>query len=163
MDAPYSNTSLSTHEAGKQSRTDEADSEEDSSPVMYDRFFVIKSSSAEQDNQQTFSICSGEKLQSCSWNSEGCEAPPDDNILMKVASVVQSQNIVKLQTLVDCPVTVTPHQSLNTCKGVVRCRNLIDCDRDETLNGLKSQGVVDISNVTVKMTGGIDRTPMLSQ
>ena len=155
---------MSTHKAGKRSKTNEADCEEDSSPVMYDRFFVIKlnSSSAESTISKLSPFALEKSFKSAVGTAKDVKRLRDGNILMKVASVVQSQNIVKLQTLVDCPVTVTPHRSLNICKGVIRCRDLIDCDRYETLYGLKSQGVVNISNITVKMTLVVDKTPMLS-
>ena len=70
---------------------------------------------------------------------------PDGNILVKVATAAQSRKIAKLQTLANCPITVSPYRSLNTCKGVIR-----DCAKDEILEGLKSQGVIDMFNITVK-------------
>ena len=54
----------------------------------------------------------------------------------------------------DCPVTVTPHRSLNSYKGVIRCKELIDCDREEILSELKPQAVSDITNITVKDNSG---------
>jgi len=44
--------------------------------------------------------------------------------------------------------------TLNTCKGVIRCAPLVDCDKDETVTELKPQGVSDISNITVKDDSG---------
>ena len=41
------------------------------------------------------------------------------------------------------------HRTLNTCKGVIRCRELVDCDKPEILTQLRTQGVTDITNITV--------------
>ena len=78
----------------------------------------------------------------------------DDSEAVEVATAAQSRNILKPETLADCPITVSPHRSLNTRKGVIRCKALIDCDRDEILEGLQSQGVTDISNISVKDDAG---------
>jgi len=56
--------------------------------------------------------------------------------------------------LAGCPVTTSPHRILNTCKGVIRCGPLVDCDNEETLTELKPQGVKDILNITVKDDSG---------
>ena len=60
----------------------------------------------------------------------------------------------KLKSIMDRPVSVTPHRSLNSCKGVIRCRELIDCDMQEILSELKSQAVSDITNITVRDSSG---------
>lgn len=70
--------------------------------------------------------------------------------MIEVASAAQSAQISRLCTLVDRPVTISPHRTLNTCKGVIRCRELVGCDEAETLTELSSQGVTAIYNVTVK-------------
>ena len=44
--------------------------------------------------------------------------------------------------------------SLNSCKGVIRCKELIDCDQQEILSELKSQAVSDITNITIKDSSG---------
>ena len=60
----------------------------------------------------------------------------------------------KLKSIIDRPVTVTPHRSLNSCKGVIRCKELIDFDKQEILSELKLQAVSDITNITVKDSSG---------
>jgi len=59
----------------------------------------------------------------------------------------------KLKSIMDRPVTVTPHRSLNSCKGVIRYE-LIDCDKQEILSELKLQAVADITNITVRDNSG---------
>jgi len=63
----------------------------------------------------------------------------------------------KPDNLAGCPVTASPHRTLNTCKEVIRCAQLVDCDEEETLRELKPQGVSAITNITVKDNSGGSR------
>ena len=47
----------------------------------------------------------------------------------------------------DTEITVTPHWSLNTCRGVIRCRDLHDCEDAEVLSGLALQGVTAVKHI----------------
>jgi len=53
-----------------------------------------------------------------------------------------------------CPVTASPHRTFNNCRGVIRCRSLVDCDKEEILDELQSQGVIDIYNILTKDDSG---------
>jgi len=79
------------------------------------------------------------------------------DFLLEVTSAVQSRIVNKLDNLAGCLVTASPHRTLNTCKGVLRCVPLVDCDKDEILKELKPQGVSDINNITVKHDSGSGR------
>jgi len=47
-------------------------------------------------------------------------------------------------------VRAEPHQTLNSCKGVIRCSDLKGMTKDEIVDGLCSQGVTDCFHITVK-------------
>ena len=76
------------------------------------------------------------------------------DFLLEVASAVQNRIVNKLVNLGGCLVTTSPHRTLNTCKGVARCGPLVDCDKEESLSELKSQGMKNIFNITVKDDSG---------
>ena len=57
----------------------------------------------------------------------------------------------KLDNLAGC------HETLNTCKGVIKCVPLIDCEREETIKELEPQGVTDIFYISVKDNSGGSR------
>jgi hypothetical protein len=59
---------------------------------------------------------------------------------------------------VDTPVTCSPHRSLNTSKGVIRCRDLRDCSDDEILAELRSQGVIEVKHIMTKKNGVFEPT-----
>ena len=65
----------------------------------------------------------------------------------------QASNLLSNKTFFNKPVKIYPHKSLNTCKGVVRCRELSYCDPDEILSNLKSQGVREVKRISVSRNG----------
>ena len=65
-----------------------------------------------------------------------------------------SDKLVTLSELAGVPVKAEPHQSLNTSKGVVRCTELKICSCDEILENLKSQGITDHYNISVRSDDG---------
>ena len=51
------------------------------------------------------------------------------------------------------PISVSPHYSLNTKKGVIRCPDIKDCTDEEILEGLKDEGVIKLDRITVFRDG----------
>jgi len=49
----------------------------------------------------------------------------------------------------------TPHQTLNSLKGVIRCAELKHASEDEIITELADQGVVDCFNIQVKGQDGV--------
>ena len=69
---------------------------------------------------------------------------------ISIPSAVQSRIVNNLDNLAGYPITASPHRTLNSCKGVIRYGPLVDCDKQDTLNELKPQGVSDLTNITVR-------------
>ena len=65
----------------------------------------------------------------------------------------QASNLLSNKTFFNKPVKIYPHKSLNTRKGVVRCRELSYCDPDEILSNFKSQGVREVKRISVSRNG----------
>ena len=51
------------------------------------------------------------------------------------------------------PITVSPHYSLNTKKGVIRCPDIKECSDEEILEGLKDEGVIKLDRISVFRDG----------
>lgn len=75
-------------------------------------------------------------------------------ILVEADTKSQSDQLTRLSLLADTPVRCSPHRTLNICKGVVRSKELTYCTKEEILEELKSQGVTDSVNITVKADNG---------
>ena len=74
------------------------------------------------------------------------------SILVLVDKETQSQKLLKttkLNPTMDnaIPIDVSPHYSLNTKKGVIRCPDIKDCTDDEILEGLNAEGVIKLDRI----------------
>ena len=58
------------------------------------------------------------------------------SLLIEVTSPVYAGLVMKLETLAGIPVFATPHRTLNSSRGVIRCCDLRDCDDTEMLEEL---------------------------
>lgn len=79
-------------------------------------------------------------------------------VLIEVTSRAQYCNAMKMQMWVDIPVKVSEHRSLNSCRGVIRCRDFRDCDDTEVLEALRPEGVTDIKHIKTKRNGELQPT-----
>ena len=116
----------------------------------YDRWFVVQSVDSEQPVSKLSPFIIDKAIRSAVGTVKTIRSLRNGDFLLEVSSATQSRIVNKLDNLAGCPVTASPHRTLNSCKGVIRCGPLVDCDKQDTLNELKPQGVSDITNITVK-------------
>ena len=80
------------------------------------------------------------------------------SIFVEVDKETQSQKLLKttkLNLTMDnaIPIDVSPHYSLNTKKGVIRCPDIKYCTDNEILEGLKTEGVIKLNRILVFRDG----------
>ena len=78
-------------------------------------------------------------------------------VLLEVTSKTQSERALSMNQWVNpndinkpIHIKVTPHRSLNSSKGVIRCRDLRDCSNEEILDALSSEGVTHVKHIMSK-------------
>jgi len=76
-------------------------------------------------------------------------------LLIKTNSQSYSNKLLGLSDLAGVPVKATPHRTLNSSKGVIRCSELKHASEDEIITELAHQGVVDSFNIKVKGQDGV--------
>ena len=79
-------------------------------------------------------------------------------ILIEVDKEAQSNKLLKTTKLHltmenAIHITVSPHYSLNTKKGVIRCPDIKECPDEEILEGLKDEGVIKLDRISVFRDG----------
>ncbi|GFS50349.1 putative RNA-directed DNA polymerase from transposon BS [Trichonephila clavipes] len=72
------------------------------------------------------------------------------DLLIETASALQTKSFLMAKTFFDCPLTVCPHKSLNSCRGVVSEPDLLSVLEAEILEGLSDQGVTQVRRITIK-------------
>ncbi|GBN09356.1 hypothetical protein AVEN_156315-1 [Araneus ventricosus] len=82
-------------------------------------------------------------------------------LLVEVQSRKQSLQIVKVQTFSNIPVTVSPHATLNSSKGVITCGELLNVPTEEILKELQGQGVSHVRRISIRRDGQLLNTKHL--
>ena len=73
--------------------------------------------------------------------------------LIEVTTKGHAVNLLKSQIFINCPVKITPHRSLNSSKGIIRCRELAGMRDPEICKELRDQGVTDVRRISVRRDG----------
>lgn len=119
-------------------------------------FLVVEATNNEPIKLSIFAI---QKLLKCGVGDvKNAKKLRNGAVLVEVASKVQANKALALSSWVNgsmqpLPIKVTPHRSLNTCKGVIRCQDLRDCSDDEVLEELKTVGVTQVKHIMSKRNG----------
>ncbi|VDI84113.1 Hypothetical predicted protein [Mytilus galloprovincialis] len=79
------------------------------------------------------------------------------NLLVECSNISQSTNLLTMTTITNFLVSASPHNSLNSCKGIIRDRSqyLGDLTLEEIGEELSSQGVTDVVRFQIKKNGNI--------
>ena len=70
----------------------------------------------------------------------------------------QADNIMKMKTFFDIPVTSFAHTTLNSSKGVMRCRDLAGVSDTDIIEGMKHEGVTAVRRIRVKRNNALQDT-----
>lgn len=79
-------------------------------------------------------------------------------VLVEVATKAQYDLAMKMHTWIDIPVKVSEHRSLNSSRGVIRCRDFKECDESEVLDALRTQGVTAVKQIKTRRDGVLKPT-----
>ena len=74
-------------------------------------------------------------------------------ILIECDRRQQAENLLKAKTLADVPIIASSHKSLNSCKGVIRCKELRETSVEVIKGELAEQGVSDVRRIVITRMG----------
>ncbi|GBM48037.1 hypothetical protein AVEN_34365-1 [Araneus ventricosus] len=83
------------------------------------------------------------------------------DLLVEVESPKQAKQIAKLNSLSTISVTVKPHATLNSSKGVISCGELLNESVEKITEELSSQGVTHVRRITIRRDGQLLNTKHL--
>ncbi|GFX59132.1 putative RNA-directed DNA polymerase from transposon BS [Trichonephila clavipes] len=72
------------------------------------------------------------------------------DLLIETLSALQTKSFLLANTFLDSPVTISPHKSLNTSRGVISEPDLMSTPESEILEGFSDQGVIQVRRITIK-------------
>ena len=121
------------------------DSDSDSGE-HFPHFFVIQSNETHSLSKLSpFAVqkslqCQVGTVKSIKKLQSGC-------LLVEVSTKTYADLLSKITELANIPVAVSAHRTLNSCRGIIRCRDIRDCDDAEILQELKSAGVTSVRRI----------------
>ncbi|XP_067144071.1 uncharacterized protein [Centruroides vittatus] len=83
------------------------------------------------------------------------------DLLVEAASPQQSAKLLKTKSLGDINVTITPHTSLNSSRGVISEIDLMSEDESDIQIGLSDQGVTAVRRISIRRDGKLIPTKHL--
>ena len=138
-------TNLPSEKNKKRKAGEELHISEDESDSSFPRFLVIASKDATPIKYSIFAV---QKFIQCGVGEvKEAKKLRNGTVLLEVKTKQQATKALDMTVWFDTEITVTPHRSLNTCRGVIRCRDLRECDDAEVLSGLASQGVTALKHI----------------
>ncbi|GFT97310.1 uncharacterized protein TNCV_20131 [Trichonephila clavipes] len=66
------------------------------------------------------------------------------DLLIETNSAIQTKSFLLTKTFLNSPLIVTPHKSLNSCRGVISEPDLLTTSESEILEGFSDQGVIQL-------------------
>ncbi|GFX14938.1 uncharacterized protein TNCV_1486791 [Trichonephila clavipes] len=83
------------------------------------------------------------------------------DILIETHTALQTKSFLLANTFLDSPVTICPHKSLNTSRGVISESDLLSTPASEILEGFSDQSVIQVRRITIKKDATIIPTKHL--
>ena len=139
----------------KSSQQPDSDSEEDvrdSMPNGWAKSLIVKSVDETRPLTQLSPWAIKKWFSGVSKEIKEAKKMRNGAYLVKCPSRAVSDTLRKYNEaiFVDRQVTVSVHRSLNTCKGVIRCRDLEGMEETEIRRELREQGVIEVQRVVLK-------------
>ncbi|GFW64596.1 putative RNA-directed DNA polymerase from transposon BS [Trichonephila clavipes] len=72
------------------------------------------------------------------------------DLLIETNSAIQTKSFLLDKTFLNSPLIVTPHKSLNSCRGVISEPDLLTTSESEILEGFSDQGVIQLDILIAK-------------
>lgn len=121
--------------------------------TYFPRFLIVQSTDSTKPLQKMSPFLFKKCIESIAVTPKNVKYLRSGGIIIEMDKQTHVNNLLKQTMLDNYPVKISPHKSLNTCRGVIRCRELRDIDQQEILEELSSQHVSDVYKVSVMRDG----------
>ena len=125
------------------------------------RFLIAESASEDLPLQKLSPFAIQKGFQAIAGTLKSIKRLRDGSFLVECGKMAQARNPLQTNRFVDRPVRVSVYKTLNSSRGVIRCRDLGDMSEAEIREELKDQGVVRVNRVTLKKEGKVIPTSTL--
>ncbi|KAK6178179.1 hypothetical protein SNE40_012989 [Patella caerulea] len=112
------------------------------------RFLLIESPSTDLSKVSPFLITKG--IAGLAAEPKAIKKLKNGTLLIECAKEQHATMLLTSTSLAFIPIKVSPHRSLNSSRGVIRCRDLEGSSEDEMVQYLSSQGVSHVKRISVR-------------
>ena len=147
-----------TQHGKRQRGTSDSESDVESQNAHWARFIIVTGGEPLK-KLHGIAICKG--IEGMAGKPKNIKRLRSGDLLVEVTTSKHSLQLLRTTSLAGVKVECTPHRSLNSCKGVVRSYESIECSDEELKEWLAPQGVTDVHRVTTRKTGILKPTPVL--
>ncbi|GFX19989.1 putative RNA-directed DNA polymerase from transposon BS [Trichonephila clavipes] len=108
--------------------------------ATYCRFLILSIPNNEMTRKSPFAI--QKAVQGIEGDPKSVKKLCSDDLLIDTVSALQTKSFLLAKSFLDCPLTASPHISLNSSRGVISEPDLICTPEAEILEGFSGQGVI---------------------
>ena len=130
-------------------------SDDEATPIldMWPNYLLIQETDAQQPLSGVSAFALHKAVKGMAGTPKEIKRLRSGALLVCVTNKSHSDNLLKTTKLVDVPVRVLPHRTLNSVRGVIRDREFIKSSEEEILDELASQGVTEVRQIKVRREG----------
>lgn len=153
-------TNMNTYKKSKR-RISDCDTDSDDEPQRTKRFpnfIVIESCDATKPVTNINPFAIEKQITGILGTPKSVKKLKNETILVEVKSRQQAENLLGHDTFFGQPVEIYAHRTLNSSRGVVRCKELSLCTLAEIESNLRSQGVTAAKQITIIRNGKTIKT-----
>ena len=114
--------------------------------AQFPRFLLI-TPQADKLTESPFII--EKTLSACIGTPKDVKRLRSGSLLVEVERQKQAEQLLKLKDFFKTPVTVQPHKTLNTSRGLIRCPDLKGISDGDIKTEMSEQGVIDARRIRV--------------
>ena len=127
----------------KKVRDNDSDTDSDNemlinSAINWPRFFIVESANEDLPLQKVFPFAIQKDFQAIAGTLKSIKRHLG-SFLVECGKRAQAQNLLQTHRFIDRPVKVSTYMTLNSSRGVIRCRDHADMSEVEIRNELKDQ------------------------
>ena len=125
---------------------------------MWPRYLVIHSTDAENSLGKLSPFAVYKAIKGIAGEPEDVNRMRSGDFIIKVTRKSHSDNLLKTTRMVEVPVQVSPHKTLNSVKGIIRSYEIRNTEEEEILQELQSQGVTGVRRIKARRDGTLQNT-----
>ncbi|GFT42925.1 putative RNA-directed DNA polymerase from transposon BS [Trichonephila clavipes] len=112
------------------------------------RFLLISLPNNEMSSKASFAI--QKALIGIGGEPNSVKSLRSGDLLIETLFALQTNSFLLAKTFLNSSVTISPHKTLNSRRGVISEPDLLTTPEAEILEGLSNQGVIQVKRITIK-------------